>query len=73
MSETGWRTIESAPKDGVCVLLWGEGLATIPVIGSWMGWLDNLDGNEKEGWREEGSYDILYGASHWMPLPEPPQ
>ena len=70
---TGWRPIETVPRDGTRVLLATGGWAA---IGRWLadyqcradgpmgGWMDDLDngGPEDDDW-----------PSHWMPLPEPPE
>ena len=60
---SGWRPIETAPKDGRVILgRWSdEDIATIAYRdGSWI-W--TMDG---DGWRDN------LGPGHWMPLPPPP-
>lgn len=65
MSE--WQPIETAPKDGTVVLVWGThnrcpGNPRHPYPARWSnGW-----------WLAEGNAGIDYGT-HWMPLPEPPK
>lgn len=68
MSE--WQPIETAPKDGRVVL-------ALPVYGAhtgtflhWDAWSDDMSGDHQEeniysGWR-------IADATHWMPLPTPP-
>lgn len=66
MSE--WQLIETAPKDGTEVDVWGEYGRNTNVIyrdGKWKEWL-NVFGTE-------GYYELDYEPTHWQPLPEPPQ
>jgi hypothetical protein len=73
-----WQPIETAPKDGTVIDLWGYG---------WNGkyrrmancrWYDELGDGEFTGWEQEyaesPSYRNLRGVTftHWMPLPPPP-
>ena len=76
---TGWRSIESAPKDGTSVLLFGDGEVSVAFwevkmgIGEWrcigygiLGCEDNV-----------GPYCVpdrlLHpNPTHWMPLPDAP-
>lgn len=70
MSE--WQLIETAPKDGKSILLYGDMLGEIYVdakgqigVGSFQYGefvLDNAD-----------AYTVSIYATHWMPLPEPPK
>lgn len=67
MEGMGWQSIESAPKDGTEVLLWGR----CHLRGSFYG----ADANV--GWFEDASNDwrardLPIKPTHWMPLPEPP-
>lgn len=68
----GWRSMDSAPKDGTSVLLW---------LGSsaWCGWWHNSEGDTddgKPGW-VDGSrtryekYYVMHPTA-WQPLPEGP-
>lgn len=60
-----WQPIETAPKDGADVLVYGEGSYA---VASWNG----------EEWRDMGDigWAGMYGdgnqPTHWMPLPEAP-
>jgi hypothetical protein len=72
MSE--WQPIESVPRDGTPVLLWGILWPEIwdkvdlpaSVVGSYdsTGKLGKMDNTE--------CYSTWVEASHWMPLPPPP-
>lgn len=75
-----WRPIESAPRDGTEVDLWG--FLDAPAdrgefakrgrlidchfhLGDWLRWGTHND--------DEGSYDKIFEPTHWMPLPAPPE
>lgn len=66
-----WQSIETAPRDGTPVLLFlpdgNRGLSGCKV-GEWWGcWWTNGGpnaGRDMDGWDS---------ATHWMPLPEPPE
>jgi len=70
-----WQPIETAPKDGTEVLLWGP-YCGCPATAQWTGkaWAAYWD-----GWRVV-EYMSDFGTdyrefdmpTHWMPLPEPP-
>ena len=72
-SDDGWRTMESAPKDGVPFLAWIDfegGCPDMHAIVSWNG--------ENETWHYNGAY--AYGGcregffvKNWRPLPSPPE
>lgn len=75
-----WFPIETAPKDGNCVLIAG---GTFEVSNSLCGEIDatgvtiaSYNSSEKQ-WRGEnsGGHDEYYWhkPTHWMPLPEPPK
>lgn len=74
IAEQGWQPIESAPKDGTCLIL-----ATLSGIASWPGFWDQ---GEHNYWGYSGWYDEMdrgniltaepYEATHWRPLPDPP-
>ena len=57
---TKWQPIETAPKDGTPVLLWGPW----GEVGMWcyshpIGWNDGYEA-------------LMHTPTHWMPLPEAP-
>jgi hypothetical protein len=76
MADTGWRPIETAPKDGTAVLLFRQ-------VGPWSvrGWGRWVRLAGVEGWLSYGFYDPpgnlgLAGPSHWAPIinaPPPPE
>jgi hypothetical protein len=79
-----WQPIETAPKDGTRVLVWGEpsgheGEDEHRVVSAWWGRLvaGQQEDENGEGWRfcsfDGGYYGEVYDATHWMPLPEPPE
>lgn len=63
-----WQIIETAPKDGTGIILWGPEWST-PDMGYW-------DVSGGYGW-----YSSMFGfpgieelePTHWMPIPEPPK
>jgi hypothetical protein len=84
MKDTHWQLIETAPKDGTWILVWGHkvvdadkepiGLARW-VKSSWDSWQDDgprkrvLVTTDDSGWECD---DHLYDPTHWMRLPSPP-
>lgn len=75
---SGWRPIDSAPKDGTSILLWSGGEHT---IGWWecgkefalsaAGFNNWCKGHLTVGGYDAG-FDGIYNPTHWMPLPAPP-
>jgi len=79
----GWRTIDSAPKDGTWVILGGT--SEIEMIDEYNPALHDYGTSagdlrmaicryQKGSWRDQ--WDDYYGPeypSHWMPIPQPPQ
>lgn len=70
VSEQGWRTIESAPRDGTEILVSGNNYGEQDegrhqTISAWKNgcWV------EISQWNEESKLTYL---THWMPLPPPP-
>lgn len=67
-----WQPIETAPKDGTPVLLTIAGRPLEPdedahcAVGRW-----SDDAWGEEDWCMDAG-DFWSGATHWMPLPEPP-
>lgn len=78
-----WQPIETAPRDGIWILLCGgspnddtcygdEGRR--PAVGQWT---TKCNGHEVEGhwqhcWYDGGYYGEYENPTHWQPLPEPP-
>lgn len=64
--ETGWRPIETAPKDGTNILL---AHPSAVFDGYWdelsRGWVDDVTDLYED--------KITYEPTHWMPLPPPPE
>lgn len=66
---SGWRSMDSAPRDGTRVLLWYEELEPHTIQGQWdadFGWVDVWNNDKIEG--DSGSI----WPTHWQPLPSPP-
>ena len=72
-----WQPIETAPKDGRCILVFvpGDYFPMVGVAGNTgdvyvMRWNSHGEG----GWDQWDSYHDLDAdaPTHWMPLPEPP-
>ena len=67
-----WQPIETAPKDGTNIILFGEGKVT---VGGWVSAEDQGAEPGEEyliaaGW---WSIDLAdNNPTHWMPLPDPP-
>ena len=66
-----WMPIETAPKDGTEVQLWGDEdwipkARWLHVHGGW--YVEYWDAD----WRSY-SDSAVYNPTHWMPLPAPPQ
>ena len=58
-----WQAIETAPKDGIAVLLYRPGMQFVGYWGGNFGWVINAPG-----------LPIIYPLpTHWMPLPEMPK
>lgn len=64
-----WQKIETAPKDGTLVLLWGR------YWSDEQGWMSTAINGR---WRHErwevycNSFPFGIRPTHWMPLPPPP-
>lgn len=60
-----WQPIESAPKDGTIIDLWARGLTGMRRV---------ADCQVRNGeWYCRAHFDIVRHATHWMPLPDPPE
>lgn len=59
LRESGWRPIETAPKDDTEILTWCDGTFRVAVY-AW----DDM-------WQPEGLPAMR--PTHWMPLPYPPK
>lgn len=61
--ESEWKSIETAPKDGTEIIMWGPHPNFGPPIQTH--WHEKYEG--------EGSWLLAYEATHWMPIPWPPK
>jgi hypothetical protein len=61
----GWQAIETAPRDGLSVLLY-EGFEPAVQSGYWRA-------DDGEWARGSGTSPFWRVPTHWMPLPEPPR
>jgi hypothetical protein len=62
LTEPQWRTIDSAPRNGVRILVSSSKGAIYYVIH----YKDN-------SWKLVDGIDLVYNPSYWMPLPKAPQ
>ena len=66
-TNNGWMTIDSAPKDGTCILVYIKS----PVTGD--AWQDTVAFNDIENMFMSGSRLVGHDfITHWQPLPQPP-
>lgn len=67
-----WQPIETAPRDGTRVLLYGD------IVGPMKGdrWPDRMEvaslDDEDAGCHWPLQYWLSMDPTHWMPLPDPP-
>lgn len=63
----GWQPVETAPRDGTRVLLFGPFDGDAPAL--YVGWWDD----DEDCWRAS-RFDLLawLDPTHWMPLPPQP-
>lgn len=60
----GWKTIDTAPKDGTRILIWHGNIEIAR-------WADlNVSFATRYGWRDDCSE--FREVTHWQPLPLPP-
>ncbi len=67
-AQSGWRPIETAPKDGTKVLVFCPHDSPFQAVANyhrqespeWVGWVESYDGED------------IWPPSHWMPLPPAP-
>lgn len=68
----GWLPIESAPRDGTYVLLFGE--LEQPYVSNYDTFRDGF-GDKYTGWVSPDAGELgpgLMSPTHWRPLPQPP-
>lgn len=76
-----WQPIETAPKDGTWVLVYGEGTDDEEVsrkvaVAQYTNYLNGGTYDEswwQFAWYDGGYYGRFYNPTHWMPLPEAPK
>lgn len=74
---SGWRPIESAPKDGTPILAVSTNHAGTEVVCWFAGEADAEYPADQEGWVDTGPQRERFYANplwftHWQPLPAPP-
>jgi len=62
--EMDWQPIDTAPRDRTAILVYCESESILIV--SWNVIYGGFDDGEGRPWGKDN-------ATHWMPLPEPPQ
>ena len=74
MDKSGWRPIETAPKDGTAIL------GYVPIIpgpgdsdATPNGDLIVIWWEARGCWTDDRDLPALCRPTHWMPLPEPPE
>jgi len=75
-----WQPIETAPKDGECVLLYKPNERMVGqyiIVGYWGEWPDREDGWVAADGKPQGYLSSVTGTrqgypTHWQPLPPPP-
>lgn len=70
-----WQPIETAPKDGTKIDLWGRNLLTFDKRGERITDVDwgpvrDWMGHERNDWRHGRGED--FEPTHWVPIPSPP-
>ena len=66
-----WQPIETAPRDGTRVLVWGRHESRGYADGVSVAVHVPTATPPHDLWAAHGG--LVHGATHWMPLPEPPQ
>ena len=64
-----WQPIETAPKDGTKILIWGRGGAR--VVRWSLGPYNRKTRRYDEDWADGGMFG--FEPTHWQPLPAPPK
>ena len=78
-----WKPIETAPRDGTRIIVYStystESGVGGGMDGPWVGevfWQDGWYNEDKSGWMIancDEEYGCFVVATHWMPLPPPPE
>ena len=75
VSEDPWQPIETAPKDGTEILLYGPGVllsdgrTSMYARAQHVGWAHEVDGHLEWATRDPS---VTCRPTHWRPLPSPP-
>ena len=82
MNNNEWQPIETAPKDGTLVLLWGiwsgevSGIYNEKEMHLGYYYVSEFQSLEEKGFNWTVTGGDMYGCrmnpTHWMPLPKPP-
>ena len=67
----GWQPIETAPKDGNCILLYVPRAQKHKLVSGQYHSYGKYDGRELGGWTDRWNKPIN-NPTHWTPLPKPP-
>lgn len=76
---TEWRTIDSAPRDGTVILISDARYSGYPAFAAYFDSEQELypwrflNPRTTDGTGIGEMQDDVYGPTHWMPLPEPPE
>ena len=75
----GWQPIETAPKDGTWILVYGAGTddedeARNVAVAQYTNYLNGrtTEWHWQFAWYDGGYYGMFNAPTHWMPLPEAP-
>ncbi len=67
-----WRDISTAPRDGTEIFVWGC-IESSPLSRPHIGIDDFFRAAWNEGWQATDHDGWICGATHWQPLPAPPE
>ena len=75
-----WQPIETAPKDGTWVLVYGDGTKderengkiAVAQYTNWRNGVTHKEGWWQFAWYDGGYYGQFNNPTHWAPLPEAP-
>lgn len=77
-----WQTIETAPKDGTWILVYGENygdedgprFSVIKWVTNIVGVWEYIDSTTRKLVEKDWSdWSDTFAPTHWMPMPEPPK
>ena len=80
LNESAWMDIETAPKDGTWVLVYGGGTSDEAeqrkiAVAQYSNYLNSgtCVWHWQFAWYDGGYYGVFEEPTHWMPLPAPPK